>query len=680
MSTRLDFNLFKNAIARRFDLLSQHDMFRADVEGDELWVTYLLSFPPGSNPIYRKRTEYDCSCCRAFIRAMGNAVAIINGRVHTLWDIEVAEPAYQAVADTMNKLVQDVPIRDIFLWRDRNVGTDKNHEEDEGRVLTWNHFHVQLPKRNTGKDFYCANKDIPTKLGEARDLHNVLARSLKELTPDAMDTVLELIAQNSLYRGQEHKYAVEHFATIKRTFDQLKQKDRDTFVWSKLSSTPASVSKIRNTSIGTLLIDLSAGMELEDAVRKFEKVVAPENYKRPTALVTKGMVDKAKATIDALGLTSALDRRYARLTDISISNIVFANRSSRSVMKDRVFDALPTKRAAPKNLAKVEVVPIDTFITDIVPRVESVEVFVENRHASNLVSLVAPDDPHARNLFKWDNGFSWSYNGDVADSIKEKVKRAGGNVTGDLCCRLAWSNWDDLDFHMKEPGGFEIYFNDKRSPFTNGQLDVDMNAGMGRTREPVENIFYSDRRRMKEGAYVLFVHQFAKRETTNVGFEVEFDYLGELTHYAYEKELRHNQKVVVVNFRYTHAHGIEVLTSLPGSGISRVLWGLPTQEFHPVSVLMLSPNYWNDQRGLGNKHYFFMLDGCVNDGQARGFFNEFLHPDLDKHRKVMELVGNRMKTTESTEQLSGLGFSETKHNELVVRVKGNFTRTLKVQI
>jgi hypothetical protein len=92
--------------------------------------------------------------------------------------------------------------------------------------------------------------------------------------------------------------------------------------------------------------------------------------------------------------------------------------------------------------------------------------------------------------------------------------------------------------------------------------------------------------------------------------------------------------------------------------------------------MLLSPNHWGE-RGTGNKHYFFMLDGCVNDGQARGFFNEFLRPELDKHRKVIEIVGSKMKTAETANQLSGLGFSDTKRAEVLVRVKGNFSRVLK---
>jgi hypothetical protein len=75
-----------------------------------------------------------------------------------------------------------------------------------------------------------------------------------------------------------------------------------------------------------------------------------------------------------------------------------------------------------------------------------------------------------------------------------------------------------------------------------------------------------------------------------------------------------------------------------------------------------------------------MLDGCANDGQARGFYNEFLKPALDKHRKVIELVGSKLKVEADANQLSGLGFSDTRHTEILVRVTGNITRVLKVLI
>jgi hypothetical protein len=93
--------------------------------------------------------------------------------------------------------------------------------------------------------------------------------------------------------------------------------------------------------------------------------------------------------------------------------------------------------------------------------------------------------------------------------------------------------------------------------------------------------------------------------------------------------------------------------------------------------MMLSPNFW-DGKGVGNKHYMFFLDGCKNDGSARGFYNEFLTPELEAHRKTMEIVGSKMRTEESNNQLSGLGFSSTQRNSVLCRVKGTFTRTIKV--
>lgn len=677
----MQFAKFKSAVAHQFKTMSSHELFTVAVDKDALWERYLSSFPAGTNPIFRERTEHDCSCCKQFIRAVGGIVAVIDGRVTSIWDITIDEPAYQAVADAMSELVSR-PIENVFLHTERAAGVDKTFEAVVGGatgVRAWDHFHVNIPHGELGrKNFVCVGAEIGPRLSESRALHDVLLRSLTEITDDAVATVLDLIAQNSLYRGEEHRHAVAAFQAVKRDFSRVGAGGADAFVWSKIGTIPPSVSKIRNTSIGTLLVDLSGGRDLEGAVRAFESMVAPANYKRPTALVTKAMVEKAKATIEALGLTSALERRYATLADVSVANIRFADRSARKAMTGDVFDdiagAVPVK---PKSLDKVEEIPVEKFLADILPRAGSIEVLLENRHQNNLVSLIAPVDPTAGRLFKWDNLFSWSYSGDFADSIKERVKAAGGNVTGEFCCRLAWHNFDDLDFHMVEPNGREICYANKGPSPCGGQLDVDMNAGGGRTREPVENIFYPSAARMQEGTYRLFVHNYHQRETTDVGFEVELDFKGTVHRFAYDRAVGNHQNVVVAEFRYTRAGGLKIVKSLPMTTASRKVWGVDTETFRRANIVMLSPNHW-DGRGVGNRHYFFMLDGCQNDGSARGFYNEFLSNELDQHRKVFELVGSKMRADEAVEQLSGLGFSSTQRNHLLVRVQGAFTRTVRV--
>jgi hypothetical protein len=684
----MNFHDFKMPVQDQFKRMTHHDLFCTEVNGDELWQFYLAAFPAGTNPIYRERTEHDCSCCRQFVKNVGSVVAIVDGKLQSIWDAEIADPAYRAVAKAMSAFVKAQPIDRPFLHFEKHVGTDVNRQQSKtaiGDIETYHHFFVEIPHRsNTGKNFYCDGKDIPTKIGEMKSTHDVFERSLKTLTQDALDTVLELIANKSLYRGDEQKFVVSEFAKLKKAFDKLPADKGNLFTWLQYDKVPASVARIRNTAIGTLLIDLSEDMDLDVAVRKFEtSVMAPGNYKRPTALVSKAMVEKARATVAELGIEDALERRHARITDIKVTDILFADRAARKAMTGDVFDQVATTSSKPKNLDKVETVTIETFVQDILPKVDSLEVMLENRHASNLVSLIAPLHQSSKPIFKWGNRFSWTYNGEVTDSIKEKVKRAGGNVSGDLCCRLAWFNYDDLDFHMlecsnKRFGGYEIYFGNRMamSP-SGGKLDVDMNAGYTQTRDPVENIFYAKRNTMREGEYLLAVHQYCQRETDNIGFEVEIDWLGDVKRFHYDKPVK--GKIIVARMKYSHANGIEIIESLPMSHASKTVWGLKTQDFHRVTTVMESPNHWGESNGTGNKHFFFMLDGCINDDRPRGFFNEYLIDELTHHRKVIEIVGSKSKVESSVDQLSGIGFSSTQRNELLVRAKGSYSRTIKVQ-
>ena len=661
------FKDFKLAIQRQFKLMSKGPLYEVEVDKDLLWDTYLNSFPVGTNPIYKERAEHDCQCCKHFIRTIGNVVSIENGKLVSIWDVNISGH-YQVVADILSNLIKSSSIDNIYLHTERHVGTTVSCKQTENGVKTWEHFYVQLPGHIVTPEI-----GIGLTKAEAGTTKEVMLRSLEEISVEALETVVDLIGQNSLYRGEENRFAVETFLQLKKEFNEAH--DKDIFCWHKSRYNTPAISRIRNTVIGTLLVDLSIGVDLEGAIRSFESKVAPANYKRPTAPITKVMIEKAKIKLDELGLTSALDRRFAVLEDISINNVLFADREARKQMND-IFDELTNQTSSNiHNLDKVEEVGIEDFIANILPKATSLELMFENRHSSNLVSLIAPSDFTAKGMFKWPNNFSWSYAGEMADSIKERVKNAGGNVEGDLRCSLSWFNYDDLDLHMIEPDKTEIFFGRKISIHTGGNLDVDMNAGSGKTRNAVENICYPNRRKMEEGTYTLYVNNYCKRESSDVGFEAEIEFDGTIHHFSYASAVVKN--VVVAEIEYSHKDGFKIVKHLPSTQTVKNIWNIPTQTFHKVSLMLLSPNHW-DEKFVGNKHYFFILERCLNDGKARGFFNEFLSEELNTHRKVFEVIGSKMKVESAENQLSGLGFSSTQRNSVMCKVKGSFTRIIKI--
>ncbi len=667
-----DFMKFKTAIKNKLDLMSTTELFRVDVDKDTLWETYLSSFPDDTNPMYKERTEHDCQCCKQFIRSAGGIVIIEENELMSIWDINIGGH-FQVVSDALSDLVKQYNIKDYFLHFENSLGTDHNHQQlEDGDVKKWEHFHYALPSKYVKR-----NMAIGTTLSDIRSNKEVFKRGLESISFDAINTVLELIEQNSIYRGAENKSIIELFLEIKKEYDGLEDKHKDNFCWIA-SKKIGSASKIRNSSIGTLLVDLSEGKSLNASVSSFESKVAPTNYKRPSALITKSMINNAQKKVKELGIEESLKRRYAVIEDITVNNVLFADRIARRSMD--VFDEM-TEEVPDKidKWAKVDEVTISAFVKDILPKANNIELLLENRHNNNLMSLIAPIDVEAKQIFKWHNNYSWNYNGEVADSMKERVKRAGGRVDGVLRFSIQWNDGDnnqnDFDAHCIEPDGNLISYPVKTIvQRSSGVLDIDIvNPG---NSIAVENITWSDIDKMQSGTYKFLVHNYS-HNGGKTGFTAEIEYNGEQYSYTYDKELRQDEKVVVAKIKFSKNTGIKFIESLPSSQASKEIWNISTQKFHRVSMIMNSPNHW-DGKKTGNKHLFFILDGCKNDKKSRGFFNEFLKEELTEHRKVFEVLGSKMKTEESENQLSGLGFSSTQKNHVLCKVTGSFNRTIKI--
>ena len=680
---------FKKALQNHFNEMQKDvtHLFEVDVDKDELWNTYLDSFPAGTNNIFRERREHDCSCCRQFIKNIGAAVTIKDNQVHTIWELELNDSTYQPVCDALDAFVKAHKVTDIYTTTFPKMGTDFNFEEINGRSHRWDHFFLELPSKFVNRS-NSSNEEIK---GQFRDTRNVFKRSLDEITMDALDTILELINSNTLYKGEEWKTVLTEFKKYKKEYDKLtSESDKELYAWEKSVTAGIAIGRIRNHSIGTLLVNVSEDMDLDTAVKKYEQITAPSNYKRPKAIFTKKMLEDAKKTITELGYMDSLQRRFATLNDITVNNVLFSNKSAARRMNgaDDIFGQMEKEvSVSPKKFSKVEEISAQDFIDKVLPTAKEIEAFVENIHEKNFVSMIAPVNPDAKTMFKWNNGLSWAYSGNITDSdMKQNVKAAGGNIYGVLRFSIMWNedqnDNSDLDAHCLEPDGNEIYFGNCRKPMISrcgGQLDIDITQPMEQMRgkPSVENITWADMTHMKPGVYTFFVHQFRNRGSK--GFKAEVEFNGEIYAFEYNKPVSGNVLVAEVTLDKNGNFTITEKLSGISSVTSREIWGINTNQFVPVSVISYSPNYFDEQDGIGHRHLFFFLKDCVNSEEPNGYYNEFLKSDLEKHKRVFEALGAKCHVENTDDQLSGIGFSMTKRAELVVKVKGATERIMKIK-
>ena len=153
---------------------------------------------------------------------------------------------------------------------------------------------------------------------------------------------------------------------------------------------------------------------------------------------------------------------------------------------------------------------------------------------------------------------------------------------------------------------------------------------------------------------------------------------GEVYRFVHKEPLKNKEWVTIAKLELKNGR-FNIIEMAETDNDPKDMWGLRTNQFVPVSVMCYSPNYWDEQQGIGHQHLFFMLKDCVNPEEPNGYYNEFLKPELEQHRRVFEALGAKAHVKDTDDQLSGVGFSLTRRNDLVVKVKGATERVLRVK-
>lgn len=684
-------------------------LFQSSVSGRELADKYLQGF--GEDPIFRdpESSEHNCKQCKNFLHRYANIVAVDeNLNIITLFDCEVEEEYVESFS-IMSKALKAADIKDVFvetyemlshsLHYERPINDEQDNyklgidmnvkhytkEEAEkfgvvepNQIVEFHHLSIKIPRK-----FISFSSDSAEAIrGQYRSDKEVFKRAMEELSLDTILLVQDLINQGSLLDGEAHLHKIEGIKPMMEAYKNIPADKKD--IWCWVNSYKFKYAKFKNELIGVLCTELAEGKELNEACKAWNIRVDPANYMKAIAPITKRQIEEAQKFVEENGYSESFERRCATIEDVKASDILHINSGDGSIKKVSLFDnvkATPTRHKR-SEFDGVETVGIEKFMTDILPNCLSVEAFLLYHHKGNMVTLTTSANKNSKPIFKWPNNYSWTYNGNLAGKsmIEEEVKKAGGVVDAPFRFSIMWNEDGrdivDLDAHCVESSlagnaNYEIYFGARScwSP-RDGKLDVDM---IRPRSKGVENIYYNS---LKDGIYKLRINNYDGGNHKNCKAEIFID--GDTYEYFIDHKINGTIDIATVTIQHGCVVNIKQSKYLTDSNdVSTEIYGIETNQFHKVNLICLSPNHWDSK--IGNKHYFFMLEGCKSPTQIRGFHNENLIPELFAHRKVMEVLANTTMVESTDKQLSGLGFDATVRDELVLRLKGSHNRIIKIQ-
>lgn len=716
---------FQKLLQQQFDKMClTGKLFRSSLSGLDVWNMYLKGFTKEQDPIFRdpNSTSHNCNICNNFIRRYGNIVAIDeNYNIMSIFDVEASEE-YTEVAKILSQNLKSVPISNVFFetFNELNflpyesckktntvfrLGTNKNvkrytKEEAEkfgvvkpNELRTFDHMFLDVPVAFVDM----SGKSIESIMGVYRDDKNVFERAMQEIPLDTLNLVKDLILQGSLLNGDAHLHVIEKIIPLKVSYDALAADKRNNWCW--INSYCFPFAKFKNNLIGVFCTELAEGKELNAACQSWNKMVDPANYMKAVAPITKKQIAEAQKFVEENGYVESFDRRFATIDDIKASEILHMNMGDGKIKNVSIFDGVKATSTRHKRseFDGVEEVTIDKFMKDILPSCTSVEAFLISKQEGNLASITTSNVKNSKPIFKWSNNYSWTFNGNLAgkSQLTEMVESKGGRTDGAFRFTHSWNelepNQSLMDLHVFMPGcivpnsgggpnvtGRRVGWNKRTDPGSGGVQDVDYTSAAPKGYIPVENITFPSISKMLEGKYTCKIHNWSFRATGGRG-KAEIAFGGELYQYIYPATKNHDwitvAEVTLKNGQFTIEHKLPLVDSL---GVSKEIYGLQTNEFHKVNLICLSPNHWDDNN-VGNKHYFFMLDGCKCPTSIRSFHAENLIPELANHRKVLEVLGNTTMIEPSDKQLSGLGFNATVRDEVILRLQGTHKRVIKVK-
>jgi hypothetical protein len=268
---------------------------------------------------------------------------------------------------------------------------------------TWSHIAVTASRFQNMDRLLMASQHMAATVQSYQTVLSTLFD--KAGSKENLDQMIRVFEAAALPRSEKF---IEPIKWLRKLHDRPKGKLGANVLWREMAAVPEGFLHPRASVVWPLLETLQAGGDFEDIKRQFIKMADPLHYQRPQAAPTAGNIKQAEEVIAKLGIAKSLERRFARLEDLTTK--VWLPKVSEAHVEDpgSVFGHLKARGATQKSLPldlPAKTMTWEKFVDRILPAVQKLEFYAPNR--GNYCALLTAVHADAPNIMKWSNPVSW---------------------------------------------------------------------------------------------------------------------------------------------------------------------------------------------------------------------------------------------------------------------------------
>jgi len=234
-----------------------------------------------------------------------------------------------------------------------------------------------------------------------------LKRSLNVFSPQALIDTMSLLKQGQFNRGDKFIPILSWFIDT-QAISRQKSRMKHNKIRLAATTAPTGFCRFKNSAVGELVSMVEEKLPLAEIKRRFNNIMDPLQYLRPTAPVKAGNVAAAESLVQKLGIERSLQRRFACLSDMQLR---WEPSSSRAATAEGVFGHLLSSDHVQAKTGTGVKITFSKFMSTVAPTAKKMELYLPQKHLP-FVSFVSAVDPDAPPILQWDsedrrNPVSW---------------------------------------------------------------------------------------------------------------------------------------------------------------------------------------------------------------------------------------------------------------------------------